>query len=259
MSSFQPFSSQSPPSSSQSSEAEGENESSSSEAGGEVLRKKTAKRSRHELEQFYQSYQTAFAESAVSLRAFHQEYPQRIRPAYSTACKFRAGKFRSPDAEPPRVGRPSELTDADNLEVARRLETLIRQHGGGVITNNVIAGEALDVARIPRLGEGPNSPGIFDRCKRVGGYYWCKSFRQKYGFTETRVKRPIEIERAMKCQPEFMLLQYRNLAHVYALMMIHRAIARGQVVEGWVLNSGWVVREGGPHVGTNTPLAESSQ
>ena len=43
--------------------------------------------------------------------------------------------------------------------------------------------DSLDVARTPRLGEGPNSPGIFDRCKRVGGYYWCKSFRQKYGFT----------------------------------------------------------------------------
>ena len=50
MSSFQPFSSQSPPSSLQSSEAEGENESSSSEAGGEDLRKKQPNDQDHELE-----------------------------------------------------------------------------------------------------------------------------------------------------------------------------------------------------------------
>ena len=101
----------------ESSEAESRDSSSSSDFNGDVLRNRTSKRSRGELEKFYESYQTAFAKKQISLRAFFQDYPQSIRSAYSTAARYRAVKFQRPDAEPPIVGRPSELTHEMGMEV----------------------------------------------------------------------------------------------------------------------------------------------
>ena len=127
-----------------------------------------------------------------------------------------------------------------------------------ILTNSVIQGEALDIARIPCEGESASSQTIFKRCQRVGGYKWCIGFRKRHGFTKHRVSRPIEIERAFKMQPEFSLLHLRNVLHVYGFMHIHRTIASGTIVQGWVLppESGWVVRDRGPHVGKNNLILE---
>src|SRR3989338_7857026 len=203
---------------------------------------------------FDDAFLEASADGNINLHAFWRDYPERIRPTYPTACRFRKQRQVNPDYKPRSRGRPPELTEVQCLEIVKRLEELISRHGGGVITNEVIQGEALDVARTPLVGESPNSEVIFQRCKRVGGREWVNAFRRKYQFTKKRTKRPIEIGRAMKCQPEFMLLQFRHIAHIYALMQIHRVIASGVIVRGWVLNSGWVTRDRGDHVGTNTPL-----
>ena len=122
----------------------------------------------------------------------------------------------------------------------------------------MIQGEALDIARIPCEGESASSQTIFKRCQRVGGYKWCIGFRKRHRFTKHHVSRPIEIERAFKMQPEFSLLHLRTVLHVYGFMHIHRTIASGTIVQGWVLppESGWVVRDRGPHVGKNNLILE---
>jgi hypothetical protein len=58
--------------------------------------------------------------------------------------------------------------------------------------------------------------------------------------------RPLELERAIKNQPEFTLDFWRLLMHTYALMHIHRVLASGMRVEGWCFNKhNYVTREDG--------------
>ena len=192
-----------------------------------------------------------------SLRHFWINYPRDARPGYETARENLKKLRNSPTRPLPQTtGRRLTLTTDEEKEIAKRCEELLRRHGFSILTDAVLQGEALDIARRPRTGEGPLDQAVFERCKRVGGYYWCQSFRKRYGFTKNRVSRPIEIERAFKTQPEFLLLHFRNLLHLYALMHIHRVIASGQLVPGWILppNSGWVLRESGDYIGTNHPI-----
>jgi len=55
-------------------------------------------------------------------------------------------------------------------------------------------------------------------------------------------KRPIEIERARKSQPEVTLNYFRLILHVQALCQIHRRIASGMRVENWIMEDGLVTR-----------------
>ena len=195
---------------------------------------------------------------AVRLKSFWRNYPREIRPSRETCRRNIARRQEDPNYVPRNIGRPNSLSEDDEEKIAQRCFELIRRYGNQILTNSVIQGEALDIARIPRDGESPSAQTIFQRCQRVGGYKWCLGFRKRHGFTKHRVSRPIEIERAFKMQPEFSLVHLRNVLHVYALMHIHRTIASGTIVGGWVLppESGWVVRDRGPHVGTNNPILE---
>jgi hypothetical protein len=204
-------------------------------------------------DEFLKAYY-ARSDQDQTLKAFWRDFGNTDkRPPYQTLQKHVAKKKKDASYEQRNAGRPPTLSILQESEILRRLEALVDAHGESILTNAIIQGEALDVARIPLPGEHVNSESILDRCKRLGGYKWCQAFRKRHNLQQMRVKRPIEIERALKCQPEFTLLQFRNLAHVYALMMIHRTIASGILVDGWVLppDSGWVVRDRGPHVGTN--------
>jgi hypothetical protein len=71
---------------------------------------------------------------------------------------------------------------------------------------------------------------------RVGGEKWTRAFLKRHSeLTVSQTKRPIEMARAAKTQPEIVLQHYRNVAFTVALCQIQRKIASGVRVEGWIL------------------------
>ena len=123
-----------------------------------------------------------------SLRSFWVNYPQDARPGYETARGHLKRLQEDPTHDFPKsTGRPNSLTADEEMEIAKRCVELLNQPGGVILTNAILKREALNIARIPRTDEGPDD--VVKRCKRVGGYYWCRSFRQTYGFSKSPSKR----------------------------------------------------------------------
>lgn len=75
-----------------------------------------------------------------------------------------------------------------------------------------------------------NFDAAVSRVVRMGGEDWLHSFKRRHSIKTYEKKRPIEIERAIKSQPEISLNYWRLLYHVHALCQIHRRIASGKVV-----------------------------
>ena len=102
---------------------------------------------------------------------------------------------------------------------------------------------------------------------RCGGAKWLRSFTSTREILRCHVaKRPIEVERAQKAQPEYTVMFFRMQLYTHGLCHIHRALASGRRVEGWKIDkeqqpeddetfaeSGQrvVVRDQGPLKGSN--------
>src|SRR4051812_2410929 len=82
------------------------------------------------------------------------------------------------------------------------------------------------------------------RINHVGGKHWLKKFKKRNELKTYEKKSPIEIERTRKAQLEITLNYFRLIIHVQALCLchIHRRIASGVLVEGWILENGLVTR-----------------
>ena len=151
---------------------------------GASPRSSVSSRKRAKRDSFISAFE-ARPDGEQSLWAFWNAYPCEMRPSYETARYHISKRQRVANYQlPERTGRPNTLSKNEEEEIAERCNELIRRHGFGFLTNSVIQVEALDVASRPRSGESPLSQSILERCKRVGGYYWCRNFRKTYGFTK---------------------------------------------------------------------------
>ena len=82
----------------------------------------------------------------------------------------------------------------------------------GHVTANMVRREAFDLARERR--EGETDDDICKRIMHVGGDDWLTAIRKRHPvLRNVKKRRPIEIERAMKNQPEVTLQHWRLLAH----------------------------------------------
>jgi hypothetical protein len=113
------------------------------------------------------------------------------------------------------------------------------------LTNSIIVREALDVARICQLGETEDD--VVARLLRCGGDDWLQNFKARHNFKLHSKRRPVELERAIKNQPEETVQWLRLVLHAMAVIQIHRAMKAGVRVEGWCWEPDGtkVTREGG--------------
>lgn len=64
---------------------------------------------------------------------------------------------------------------------------------------------------------------------RAGHKKWLKGFQKRWPELSTQKRRrALEQYKAMKAQPEITVKWFRLILHTYALMMIHRKIAKGK-------------------------------
>jgi hypothetical protein len=129
----------------------------------------------------------------------------------------------------PKLGRPTSLTNGAEERLLVRLKEL--QNEFSHLTNNMIIREALDIAREP--AEGETHEDIATRVSRCGGDDWLHSYKERHNLRTNQVHRPMELERAMKNQPEITLKHWRMVIHTFAVMQIHRAMANNYMVIGW--------------------------
>ena len=100
-----------------------------------------------------------------------------------------------------------------------------------------------DIAR-QRDGEDDFDEAI-RRIIRCGGAKWIRNFCKRWGLSTIKGK-PVEIERAIKMQPEISVHWFRLVLHGHFLRHLHYEIAHGRVVPGWILKVGeHVTRENG--------------
>jgi hypothetical protein len=148
-------------------------------------------------------------------------------------------------------GRPTTLTPEEEemvIQGSRDFEAIY-----GIITRFTLKTEARQVALRRRDEAERLSDEVWEceallRFVRVGGEKWLKGFLKRHPeITISQTKRPIEMARAAKTQPEIVLQHFRNVAHTQALCQIQRKLANGVRVEGWILSEseGLVTREGG--------------
>lgn len=181
-----------------------------------------------------------------SHKDFWESVFEHERPPYQTAVKL--VKLINSEGQyiaPAHVGHPRVMTPEEEQEVFKRCNNIQKKFGVGALNNTSIGQEARDVARHQRPGEPLSDTQA--RFTNVGHSWWVQSFKKRFGLESTRSKRPLEIERAFKSQPEFTLIHLRRYIHTCALVQIQVAIKRDhEVVAGWVVNPGdLVTREDG--------------
>lgn len=147
-------------------------------------------------------------------------------------------------------GRPRALLPEKELEIVDRCLWLRNKYN--ILTKEMILGEAYDVAILPSF-PGESLQARKTRFHNVGGPYWIRHFRERHHLTVWRTKRPLEIERALKSQPEIILEYFRMYAYVSALLQIHRFLAAdpSHRVEGWLLRAGGLVTRQGDVIGSD--------
>jgi len=150
-------------------------------------------------------------------------------PKFSRMALYRCHKKlqENPDAVIKQKGRPRTLSEVEEKEIVDRLHSA--QKSLSHITNDLIVRESVSVGAIKRPDED-NIDAAVSRVVRMGGEDWLHSFKRRHSIKTYEKKRPIEIERAIKSQPEISLNYWRLLYHVHALCQIHRRIASGKVV-----------------------------
>ncbi len=131
------------------------------------------------------------------------------------------------------LGRPRELTDEEELEVITNLKAIGKEFH--TLNNDIILREAIEVARKQRSNEDMEK--TIKRLNHMGGDDWLRSFKKRHGISYKSISRPMEIERAIKNQPEITLDHWRNLMHAHAIIQIHEALASGFNVEEWEIGS----------------------
>ena len=146
-----------------------------------------------------------------------------------------------------KVGRPMALTEEMEGLVMDNLKELKEEYG--LLTNGMIIREGLFVAALNRPNETFNM--VRKRLVRVGGKKWVRNFKRRHGIHTFGRKRPYEKERAMKAQPEIVLEHFQNYMYIIALVQIDQKISEGIRVEGWVKETGGIVKRAG---GTNDPV-----
>jgi hypothetical protein len=109
-----------------------------------------------------------------------------------------------------------------------------------MINKDMIMREAMDIAATKQTDEIDFSKAI-KRVQNCGKKWFLKAGKEQ-GWHYSRKKKPMEIQRAMKAQPEITTDYFRLLLHTHALCHIHRVIASGESINGWTINDGMVCR-----------------
>jgi hypothetical protein len=149
-----------------------------------------------------------------------------------------------------RAGKPTTLNELQELNVIKACQDFEKIYG--VLTKSILRNEARHIAVQP-IGQECDNEILWginaaSRYNRVGGNKWVAGFLKRHAeISVTKVKRPIEKERAAKTQPEITLQHFRNILHAMALSQIQNAIACKKNVPGWTLptGEGIVTRENG--------------
>eukprot|EP01104_Vermistella_antarctica_P019408 TRINITY_DN758_c0_g1_i5.p1 TRINITY_DN758_c0_g1~~TRINITY_DN758_c0_g1_i5.p1 ORF type:complete len:740 (-),score=142.62 TRINITY_DN758_c0_g1_i5:62-2281(-) len=130
------------------------------------------------------------------------------------------------------------------------LRSLIAKYG--CITNDTIRFEAMLIVYRHDLEADGVDPT--ERLKRMGGKDWLAALKKRPGTNFLKahvVKRPMEVERAMKAQPEFTLKHTRAFLYTMGLAQIHRYLGTGETLPGWVIGESGVVERTGDNSRTN--------
>lgn len=166
------------------------------------------------------------------------------------------------------MGRRRTLTDAEEQQLSDNVDRLLDRFG--TINNDMISNEAMEII--------VNSSGIFyfyagvgymsllcayyvvllcvdndeevvQPMLRVGGKDWLRKMKSRHAnMHKVSTKRPMEVQRAMKNQPECTVPLYRMDFYAYGLAQIQRTIMSGYLVEGWGVVNGMVQRNVGSSV-----------
>jgi hypothetical protein len=153
---------------------------------------------------------------------------------------------------PPKAGRKFTFTSPERKAAGEAFRELKSSYTH--VNNDMLSREAMDIARTPRY-EGEDQKKIIKRVLFAGGRRHLAGLRKSEGIGVRSFKRPLELERAVKNQPEIALDWFRILLHLHAVCQIQRALACGTEVPGWVLRNGVAWREG--MNGDHEPGAES--
>jgi len=132
----------------------------------------------------------------------------------------------------PKAGRPYSMPRELDISLKNRIQSLVDR--GDVVTRSQVRLESLYVALVPLPGESDET--ILSRFRRVAGKDYIRTFLQFYGFKTIKTGRPVEVERAMKYQPELILQWFRLLMHAHAVCQIQRALVDDPSLDiGWVM------------------------
>lgn len=173
--------------------------------------------------------------NATKFLAYYQVYlPSGVTLPHSTFCNHVKERKKGRDKTClPRTGGPLTLGERGEDLLLERLRQVEKEVSH--LTSAIIIREALDFARIHQPGE--STEDVISRLRRCGGDDWLSGFKKRHKLKIKARRRAVEIERAIKNQPEETVLWLRLLLHSFAVLQIHRAMAAGVTVEGWTWNT----------------------
>jgi hypothetical protein len=134
----------------------------------------------------------------------------------------------------PKNGRPYSLPSVLEQSAKQRVQALVND--GGVVTRAQVRNELLFTALTKLPGE--SDADVAQRFSRVGGPCHVRDFLKVHKFSSISNGRPIEVERAMKYQPEYVVDHFRLILHCHAVCQLQRAIAADPSLSsrtGWIL------------------------
>jgi hypothetical protein len=184
------------------------------------------------LESFEQDKENIYKGNATKfLKSYQATLPQGTTLPPSTFANHVKNR-RNPSyakSSLPSLGGPLALGKAGEDLLVSRLQQI--QAEVSHLTNAIIVREALDIARTPQPGESKEV--VASRVARCGGDDWLTGFKNRNNIKIKSKRRPVELERAVKNQPEETVQWLRLLLYGEAVLQIHRAMAGGMRVEGW--------------------------
>jgi hypothetical protein len=130
------------------------------------------------------------------------------------------------------VGAPTALNAALAADVQDRLTAATAKLGG--LSKNLITLEARG-AVLNEMYEGKlTAEKAAHTLTRIGGDKWFRNVGDQVPIIKVfNTKRPLEVYRAAKLQPEFAVDFFRLVNFAHALAQVSAAVHSGRVVEGW--------------------------
>ncbi len=153
------------------------------------------------LESFEQDKENIYKGNATKfLKSYQATLPQGTTLPPSTFANHVKNR-RNPSyakSSLPSLGGPLALGKAGEDLLVSRLQQI--QAEVSHLTNAIIVREALDIARTPQPGESKEV--VASRVARCGGDDWLTGFKNRNNIKIKSKRRPVELERAVKNQPE---------------------------------------------------------